>query len=111
MTDELRTDLVNNEIDRLIARIEALESENGELLVDLTNLAMYSVDACDICKHNLTRSQCENYDYDCALCNAVGCICAACRDGDRFMWRGMRDHKAPKQRGTERRAEERRNES
>ena len=77
MTDELRTDFVNNENDRLIARIEELESENGELLVDLTNLAMCSVDACDICKHNVSRTPCENYDYDCALCNAVGCICAA----------------------------------
>ena len=47
--------------------------------------------ACDICKHNLTRSPCENYDYDCALCNAVDCICAECKNGDRFVWRGMRD--------------------
>lgn len=88
-----KTYIANNEIDRLLARIEELESENGAMLVDLTSLAMFFADACDICKHNITRSPCENYDYDydCALCNAVGCICAACRDGDRFMWRGMRD--------------------
>lgn len=85
-----KTYIANNEIDRLLARIEALESENGELLVDLTSLAMSFADACDICKHNLTRSPCENYDYDCALCNAVGCVCAACRNSDRFEWCGMR---------------------
>lgn len=96
MIEGPRIDLVNNEIDRLIARIEALESENGELLVDLTALAMQYADACDICKHNVSRTPCESYDYDCALCNAVGCICAACRDGDRFMWSGMR---GAKQRG------------
>lgn len=96
MIEGPRIDLVNNEIDRLLARIEELESENGAMLVDLTNLAMYSVDACDICKHNVSRTPCESYDYDCALCNAVGCICAACRDGDRFVWSGMR---GAKQRG------------
>ena len=104
MIEGPRIDLVNNEIDRLLARIEALESENGAMLVDLTALAMFFVDACDICKHNVSRSPCENYDYDCALCNAVGCVCAACRNSDRFEWCGMRAK-------TERRAEERRNES
>lgn len=90
MTDELRTDLVNNEIDRLLARIEELESENRELLIDLMSLAMQYEDACDICKHNFAGSPRENYDFGCVLCNAVGCVCAACKNGDRFMWRGMR---------------------
>lgn len=86
-----KTYIANNEIDRLLARIEALESENGELLVDLTALAMQYADACDICKHNFSGSPCENYDFGCVLCNAVGCICAECKNGDRFVWRGMRD--------------------
>lgn len=24
-------------------------------------------------------------------CESIGCICAECKNGDRFVWRGMRD--------------------
>lgn len=80
---------------RLRHRIDLLEqlkteaAENSELKQALTDLVQMKVDDCDLCKHNFPRDPCENYDYDCQLCNAIGCTCAACRNNDKFEWRGV----------------------
>lgn len=80
---------------RLRQRIDILErlkteaTENTELKQNLTDLVQMKVDDCDLCKHNFPRDPCENYDYDCQLCNAIGCTCAACRNNDKFEWRGV----------------------
>lgn len=73
----------------LLERLKTEAAENSELKQALTDLVQMKVDDCDLCKHNFPRDTCENYDYDCQLCNAIGCTCAACRNNDKFEWRGV----------------------
>lgn len=55
-------------------------------------------DECDLCKRAAPREFCREVDYDCAICNhTAGCVCARCRAGDQFEWRGVPVPNPPKE--------------
>lgn len=98
---ELQQELIDERYrhDRLqdfcVAQGEALSACKS----DMTAYVQRKIrDECDLCKHSAPREFCREVDYCCALCNHTeGCVCAWCRMGDQFEWRGAPVPKPPKE--------------
>ncbi len=42
---------------------------------------------CDYCL-NCPDEECEQSDYDCESCGAMGCLCRCCKNGENWRWKG-----------------------
>ena len=80
-------------------RMEELEKELSACISDMTAYVQRKIrDECDLCKRAAPREFCREADYHCALCNhTAGCVCARCRAGDQFEWRGVPVTEPPKE--------------
>lgn len=78
LNDKLLTDLLLME-----AQLRKVEEVRDKAVADLL---LNGIPDCAICAHNATHPACE---CECLDCKKEECFCHDCRDGSKFLWRGM----------------------
>lgn len=71
---------------------DALREELEAAKRDLTDFVQGRVEDCDLCRHAVRPASgiCDDHGCDCLICRDYGveCVCASCRNNDKFEWRG-----------------------
>lgn len=93
LIEQLQQELIDERYrhDRLQDFCVAQGEELSACKSDMTAYVQRKIrDECDLCKRAAPREFCREVDYGCAICNhTAGCVCARCRAGDQFEWRGV----------------------
>ena len=69
----------------------AFAKKQGQIIRQLMRdlKAAGKADLCEFCTHNTAPLPCLGGDYICDNCSHEGCGCHACRDFDKWKWRGV----------------------